>query len=247
MKHTTSFFFAVFAIASFLNRSVIAQVGAANAPVAGDTTAIASHPGKFHIGFRSEFGEATLPNFQFGFGFDVGIGKWVIQGDYRSYGGTARQSNTPATAYNLGIVGWSPVGNPSSAPIPDFPNTLDGINEYSLTVGKVYSCLHGALVLMPSIGLAAVSRDVVHYTNCEEITQPGTGWVLFGLGSAPQSMTWNQYTASVVPEVSITMPLSLHALIEFSSWIGLSISGWTEIGNGGTSGWSAGLEVGALP
>ena len=201
---------------------------------------------KMRIGIRSEFGEADPSKIQFDLGFDIAIGNWVICGDYRSYGGDAQQNHTPATPWFLLLGGWAFNGKALSTPIADLPNTLDGINEYSLTTGRVYSCLHGTILLMPSMGLAAVSRNVVHYHNCERITQPGQDIILlFPAGEDDKS--WYRYTTTVESQVSITIPLSLHAVLKFASWIGLSISGWTQIGNGGTSGISAGLEIGALP
>jgi hypothetical protein len=199
----------------------------------------------FHLSIRSEFGEATLSNFQYGVGFDIGKGDWVIQGDYRSYGGVGRPNNTAPTSWDVLLIGWVANGNPISTAISNFPNTLDGVNEYSLTAGKILRAFDGTIVFTPTIGLAAVSRKVVHYNNCAQVAQPGTALYLFI--PVPDTETYYQYNATVEPEVDITIPLSLHMVVKFSSWIGLSASAWTEIGYGGTSGWSAGLEVGALP
>jgi hypothetical protein len=261
MKTTTSVILAVFAGVLFQNRIAQAQFIAANEPYRVnnkaisqqqhfDSTSIAgpafvTQPEKFHLGLRIEGGEANASNFQCDLGFDIGMGDWIIQGDYRSYGGQARPNNTPPSAWDVLLIGWVPSGSPISTPISQLPNTLDGINEYSLTTGKVLRALHGTFVLMPTIGLAAVSREIVHYSNCAQVAQPGTGLIFIIPFSDTE--TYYQYNATVEPEVSITVPISLHAILEFSSWIGLSFSGWTEIGNGGTSGWSAGVEIGALP
>jgi hypothetical protein len=196
---------------------------------------------KFHLGFHVEGGDANPSNFQIDLGFDVGMGDWVIQGDYRSYGGNP----SPAIGPNTSGLPWFRNGSPTITLIPDLLTSFSGINEYSLTAGKVIRYAHGTIILMPTIGLAAVSRNYIHYSNCSQVTQPGTALLLFIPVSDTQ--TWYQYNTSTESEVNITIPLSLHAIIELSSWIGLSFSGWTEIGNGGTSGWSAGLEIGALP
>ncbi len=253
----------IFATIFFLNSRVKAQLAQIIKPFRGDTSAnlqlkynsdtlinlghtLTSQPEKLYIGFRGEFGAANIPKLQFSLGFDIGVGNWVIQGDYRQYGGDPRQNNTPATAWGVPLfAGWFPNGNPISSPVADLATTLDGINEFSLIVGKVFSYAKGTIVLMPLIGLAAVTRNYVQYHNCTQVTQQGTGWILFIPTSQPES--WYQYTSSIESDVNITIPVSLHMLVKFSSWIGLSVSGWAEIGNGGTSGVSVGLELGILP
>ncbi len=258
MKTSASILFAVLGAISLQNQALRAQSTAPSGPFLSDTSVVfqlqytadtavnlglpldGTQPEKFFLGVRSEFGTASTPKFQTDLGFDIGFGEWVLQGDYRSYGGQGR----PTSSLEGGLL-WVSSGGPTSSPIAPFPTSLDGIDEYSLTAGRIIRIFNNSVVVTPSIGVAAVSRNYVHYSNCYQITQPG--YFLFLFIPIPSSETYYQYNATVESEVSVTVPLSIHMVWKIASWIGLSLSGWTEIGNGGTSGWSAGLEIGALP
>ena len=245
----TTFFFTIFG-ALFVTGAAWAQSGITRDTLTHDSLASSSFTVKpdqnaFHFGVRSEFGESHIPNFQDGMGLDLEFGKTVVQFDYRSYGGASRQPNTPPSAYYALIVGWAPNGSPTSTSIADLPNTIDGINEYSLSLGKLLKSGNGRFLLGYSIGLGAVSKSIVHYRNCQLVSQPGTGIVL--IFPVADTQTYYQYNASVVDEVTLTVPVSVHFVAKITSWLGLSASAWGDIVNGTSYGWSAGLEVGSLP
>jgi len=207
---------------------------------------------RIRVSIEVERGGSSLPNFSGMLGIDIGFGPWIVEGTFRSWSSMIERipggldSNLHGVAYSFSSQ-FSPTGPSTGNPIPDLASDFGGATEYRITAGRVLSI--GILSLMPSAGISLLLRRNILYQNVIAFSQPGISDSYFFRAHFRFATTqiWKRFDVVHESETYLVVPLQLRTLLKISSHVALSATGWTEVGKHGTTGWSAGIQIGGLP